>query len=632
MLHHVICDKDPAEAEKQLLSLNGFRKYLHSLRTEKEKEYFKRHLRKYIRMYLPDSPFEVSTTNRYTIDTYEARVIARRSIGKGELIKYLSGTLVALTDEEEKDLDKTQKNFSMVKSSRKNRSSIFLGPARFSNHDCDANATLRITGSDGMEVFAAKNIEIGEEITVWYGEHYFGTENEECLCQTCEDGGRNGWSANSIGKIDDTRIDAVLDNSQDGPYSFRRKRKYEADTRTATPQSGAATPLKKPRIKWKISKPTLQPTPPPSDDSQLEESIEVALPRLKTNPSYKRKFPENGGLATPDSLDFQEIIHRSTEVESQESAGHTQRIPDQQPRKRRRLVDLMMSSPVSPTSAQASIPTPAASQDSDKENSPAPKAKMKGHDAEVINDINPGSDSQGHEQDVPLALATGQSSEPDANCLEIPNPSQSPRETLETHDSAVIGDDANTTNVDDDDSPPQAVVESIETPTNTSSGVAEVIVTAENKRLRTPGDYKLTPELLSQPYDRWVYCHTCSDPFVQSNGYQTRRECHRCERHSKLYGFGWPKTERQGKHDLEERVMDHRTVHRFLYPDEERVVKRKGSLMGSLSKRGLGSLARDETPASASTPIKRSVSRGSSEVSHGGRMMRKSTRNWKSTF
>lgn len=42
-----------------------------------------------------------------------------------------------------------------------------------------------------------------------------------------------------------------------------------------------------------------------------------------------------------------------------------------------------------------------------------------------------------------------------------------------------------------------------------------------------------------------------------------------------LYGYRWPKTERAGKGD-DERVMDHRTVHRFLTTEEERSVRKRG--------------------------------------------------------
>ena len=42
-----------------------------------------------------------------------------------------------------------------------------------------------------------------------------------------------------------------------------------------------------------------------------------------------------------------------------------------------------------------------------------------------------------------------------------------------------------------------------------------------------------------------------------------------------LYGFRWPKTDKESASDDEERVMDHRTIHRFLYREEEAQVSRR---------------------------------------------------------
>lgn len=99
----------------------------------------------------------------------------------------------------------------------------------------------------------------------------------------------------------------------------------------------------------------------------------------------------------------------------------------------------------------------------------------------------------------------------------------------------------------------------------------------EEKRgpIRTPGDYHLCKSLLSTPYSRWIECRNCDEYFLQHDAYLTRIACQRCERHSKLYGYYWPKTDKEGKWDFEERVLDHRTVHRFIEPGEERQ-ERKG--------------------------------------------------------
>jgi [histone H4]-N-methyl-L-lysine20 N-methyltransferase len=93
--------------------------------------------------------------------------------------------------------------------------------------------------------------------------------------------------------------------------------------------------------------------------------------------------------------------------------------------------------------------------------------------------------------------------------------------------------------------------------------------------VRVHGDYVLTPALLGEPESAWINCKICEEPFVQKDAYYTRSSCPRCERHSKLYGYMWPKTDREGKHDTEERVLDHRTVHRFIRPSEERTIRRR---------------------------------------------------------
>jgi len=147
LLYDVVVDKDSQKAETALLKLPGLRKFYDNLKIDREKEDFRRHMRKYINIWLPGCPFEVSTTNRYTIVTQEAAATARRLIKKGDAVRYLCGNLVSMTPEEEKDLDLTRRDFSIVMSSRKKTPSLFLGPARFANHDCDANARLVTRGS-----------------------------------------------------------------------------------------------------------------------------------------------------------------------------------------------------------------------------------------------------------------------------------------------------------------------------------------------------------------------------------------------------------------------------------------------------------------------------------------------------
>ncbi len=107
-----------------------------------------------------------------------------------------------LTSEEQAELGDY---FSIVEQTKNKVTLLFLGPARFVNHDCAANAELMPIGRTEMEVRASHDILIGEEILVSYGDHYFDEGNHNCLCRTCEGLQQNGWqqycdsSARSLG-------------------------------------------------------------------------------------------------------------------------------------------------------------------------------------------------------------------------------------------------------------------------------------------------------------------------------------------------------------------------------------------------------------------------------------------------
>ena len=138
----LVVKKDLKTAEKQLLATEGIREFFNGLTTDKKEEDFRRHLRRYLQIYSPDCPWEVNTTNRYKKDTHEAAITARCWIRRNEKIKYLSGILVVITSEEEKEILDRENDFSIVVSCRNKSTSLFMGPARFVNHDCNSNAKL----------------------------------------------------------------------------------------------------------------------------------------------------------------------------------------------------------------------------------------------------------------------------------------------------------------------------------------------------------------------------------------------------------------------------------------------------------------------------------------------------------
>ncbi|KAK8058766.1 hypothetical protein PG994_009214 [Apiospora phragmitis] len=225
--NHLIVQPELDVAEAKLLATAGLRKFHNGLKTEKEKDAFRKHLRRYMQIYLPDSPFEVNTTNRYRIGIHEAAVTARHFIKKGQPVKYLSGIQVLMSAEEEEDISRRKQDFSIVVSSRNKCASLFMGPARFANHDCDANAQLKIISQSSIEIHATRNIDVGDEITVTYGDNYFGEDNCECLCQSCETRLVNGW-AQPDGAVTVPVQKSVEEEAEAEGYSLRRRRKMEA--------------------------------------------------------------------------------------------------------------------------------------------------------------------------------------------------------------------------------------------------------------------------------------------------------------------------------------------------------------------------------------------------------------------
>jgi len=655
----VIVDKDPVAAEKALLQLPGLKRYRKGLRSKPEQEHFLRHLRKYIYMYMTDCPWEVSTTNRYTITTYEAAITARRRIKQGDTIKYLTGTLVPLTLEESTDLDSTHRDFSIVVSARKKNSSIFLGPARFANHDCDANGRLVTRGPDGMEVIAMKNIEVGDEITVSYGDDYFGPGNIDCLCHTCETLHRNGWSSEAA--VSDSRDDGmttpVPESDTDG---LPRKRKHDSEAWSATlsPQPSA----KKARVKPSPSKLQQSWTPASPSDSEIAREDPIVLEasegsetrtaltsgdELALSPPHSPVHPEQ-----TNQLDDSSAVHltvptsrllsperSSSESRPSLSSAKAKRGPKISKMTARLLGDVHIQDPLPISPA----PTSPSNHDSTTEcDGSAPNESLTSAADDTITVKIESVEASKMESDEPIlgasqshdAAEVGRVSVPPADHRDstpakaLSHPRTTVSQTVSTLAATRVTKTAPVTEPANSMTSETMILPSIE-PSGTTATLVNATMHPISDTVRVPGDYILTRKLLAQPHDRWVQCHNlkCLGYFIQPNGYQTRRECPRCERHSMLYGFPWPKTDpdprkllerkrdhprrgrkavsekysayrREGKcgkgtwveggGDEEERVMDHRTIHRFVLPEEEKELTRKGLLRQAEEARSKG--------------------------------------------
>ncbi|KAI9791093.1 MAG: Histone-lysine N-methyltransferase set9 [Peltula sp. TS41687] len=575
----IIGAKDASKAESQLLQLPGLRKFAERLGTDKEREDFKRHLRKYVNIYLPDCPFEVATTNRFTVVSHEAAVNARRVIKKGETVKYLSGIQVSLTAEEEMELDLRRGDFSIVMSSRKKSASLFLGPARFANHDCNANARLVTTGHNGMEVAAVRDIEVGEEITVTYGADYFGSGNRECLCETCERTLKSGW-ARQGGEADSAGPMEAAASNNDAPYSFRRKRRYPSDVGSVPPGSrsdtGSLQPVKRRR---KVG-------PESSQDrtgGQNGQSLTVD------------QIPASASISAVQVNSVKSEEAENVEVEVEATEASQEYTPNEHTDcKTEPTTDTVLSAISVITSASVvrkshlGLDTDGGDQSSLSRSSPVSFGTEDSKTATISTEAT--SIMEESNTIITPPEASQETSPPkDAKVINhLPHQaSATPRTFLDSSDSDSDLTELSNTELDDTTMTVIPRTRRKYRKRRTRKELSMLITkklqsTSHTPSIRVPGDYVLTKTLLSEPYSAWITCTICSSPFVQPDAYFTRAACPRCERHSKIYGYMWPKTDKEGRGDEEERVLDHRTVHRFIRPEEEKEVK-KGKFRRSLS-------------------------------------------------
>ncbi|KAJ2402980.1 histone lysine methyltransferase Set9 [Coemansia sp. RSA 2559] len=184
-----------ADAVDQLL-LDEYVAAFLRLKAPRQVSDFRLHAARYLSMYLPESGYEIGQTERYKpiTGTSEAKVVATKKYTLGMVINLCSGSVAILNDREMQRMEREDVDFSVMWWTKKKSMCLFLGPARFVNHDCDSNCQFTALGSDAICFQALRTIAPGEEITTHYGSNYFGPGNCECLCATCEKYGR-GWYA-----------------------------------------------------------------------------------------------------------------------------------------------------------------------------------------------------------------------------------------------------------------------------------------------------------------------------------------------------------------------------------------------------------------------------------------------------
>ena len=507
--------------------------------------------------------------------------------------------MVKMSPEEEEAFTTGKTDFSIIYSTRVGGMSLLLGPARFVNHDCDPNSRFSTTNKDNVNLILLRDVKIGEEVTVFYAQDYFGVNNQECLCRSCEVEGRNGWAETveeEVKEEHDEDNNVVMEDAPDASMALRRTR----SKRKPEEPVDAPAPVEK-KAKRKPEKDDVL-TPPYSDRAPSEEArptktaVAVIQAEAKPfNPAYLPPTPMathsassalsaiNTELARTEAADIAESLlalaqspgfHKPLTFSPQTARPRTYvggvvtggsgfaRVLSYEGSNLGRSSSWgpsQASSPILTTTTTTTVTTPTYT--------PAPGYIQYSAQETVIL-------SQHRETTVatpaPLAQVAPEPTLPDQSATAPAEPesdlseiSDSELKQLVTKAAAkkeIKTEESNTeefnieeSNTEEPKTEPKQTKRQRSSEASSRRKSVPPPAFYEPVRKRVPGDYINFFDSSSVS----ITCTDCNEVFIHNDRWYVPRSCRRCDRHSKIYGFVWPKTAKR-KGDTEVRAPPRR--------------------------------------------------------------------------